>query len=85
MRGQGAYSTKSLSGNATKTVQQLNGWMRSKTELCWKCQKDVPKKEGKYSFLIRPVNKISSGTSPKKFICFACKPNETTPSTKESQ
>lgn len=64
---------------ANSATKSMNQWMSRQKLLCWKCQKDVPRNMGAISFMIKPDgSRINVGNAPKKFICFACKPQEKT-------
>lgn len=65
---------------AHETTKSLHRWMSKRKMLCWKCQKDVPRNLGAISFLIKNETgrRITHLNAPKKFICFECKPAETT-------
>ena len=77
------FRTGSILGEnvaAHSATTSMNRWMSKRKMLCWKCQKDVPRNMGALTFMIKNETgkKITSFTAPKKFICFACKPQEKT-------
>ena len=79
MKGHGLYSTTALLNTATAVVRQNNYARMRRSVMCWVCQKDVPSNEGKASFMLPKVGqKLTVGSAPRKFICFKCKPKETT-------
>ena len=71
----GSILGENLAANSANSA--TNRWMSKRKMICWKCQKDVPTNLGKFSFMVKPSgSRITVGTSLKKFICFACKPQE---------
>ena len=72
------YRTGSILGenvNANNATKDFNKWKSRRMVMCWSCQKDKYQNEGVFSFMIkRTTGKLTSGTAPKKFVCFACKP-----------
>ena len=72
----GSILGENLAANSANSA--TNRWMSNRKMLCWKCQKDVPRNMGAISFLIKNKtgHRITHMTAPKKFICFACKPQE---------
>jgi len=62
---------------ANRPNAAMNQWMSRRKMICWKCQKDVPTNLGKFSFIVKPSgSRMTAGTSPRKFICFGCRPQE---------
>lgn len=79
MRSQGAYTTTALLNTVVTAKREYNAFVSRNKQLCWVCQKDVPRSEGCSSFMIPKVGgNLTSGNAPRKFICFKCKPRETT-------
>jgi hypothetical protein len=69
MRGFGTrniFSENNLAHSATKITAK---WRKTRTQLCWKCQKDKPIIKGV------TLDSIEGFTSRSlvKFICFECK------------
>ena len=66
MRGTGFRNVLAENNVAVSAHQHLNKWMNGRPKLCWKCQKDKPRKGG--------VEKMMDGFGGKlrKFICQDC-------------
>tara|TARA_R110000772_G_C13137353_1_gene423573 strand:- start:67 stop:333 length:267 start_codon:yes stop_codon:yes gene_type:complete len=76
-RHQGAVNPAALAVDVAKLNRAEHLYISRQKALCWKCQKDVPKSLGKFSFLIRRTGgRLNAENNQMKFICFACKPEE---------
>jgi hypothetical protein len=73
---QSAFKPAASVHMAAKASSQTRSWVNERKVMCWKCQKDVKRSEGRSSFMIKREGGLTFGNSPKKFICFACKPQE---------
>lgn len=76
-RHQGAFNPAVTAANVARTNGAEHLYISRQKALCWKCQKDVPRHLGKFSFLVsRKGSRLSAENNQKKFICFVCKPEE---------